>query len=137
MSGSEYKLNKDMLINIRNIEKSTSKNSKIYVNICFNYSGRDEIINATKVLAKKIKDSTLNIEDVNERSFGECLYNHLVLDLDLLIRTSGEHRISRFMLWNIAYAKFSFTNVLWPDFSKEHLKEINNNFNDMERRYGK
>ncbi|GAK74490.1 undecaprenyl diphosphate synthase [Nonlabens ulvanivorans] len=90
-----------------------------------------------KNVASKVKEGEIEIENINQDTINSLLYTNYMPDVDLLIRTSGEQRISNFLLWQIAYAELYFTDVLWPDFRKEHLIEALKNYQDRERRFGK
>jgi len=109
----------------------TSKNNKIYVNIALNYSGRSEIVCA---INKILKDDS--IKEINEKNINDYLYTKNIPDPDLLIRTSGELRISNFLLWQIAYTELYFTDVFWPDFNVEEYKKAIESFSERNRRYG-
>jgi len=135
--GSSDKVSPDILDKISFVEEETKNNNTLNLNIAFNYGGRREIISATKKLAKKVLNGLLLIEDIDEKSFSQNLYNSDMVDPDLVIRTGGSNRVSNFLLWQIAYSEFYFTNTLWPDFSKEDLVKAVINFQSRERRYGK
>lgn len=109
----------------------TSENNKIYVNIALNYSGRSEMVSA---INKILKDD--NIKEINEEEVNNYLYTKNIPDPDLLIRTSGELRISNFLLWQIAYTELYFTNVFWPDFDVKEYKKAIENYSKRDRRYG-
>ena len=113
-----------------------SANTRIDVNICINYGSRDEIIQATRNLARKVAAGELAAERIDETLFERELLTAGVPDPDLLIRTSGEQRISNFLLWQCAYAELVFVDTLWPDFGKEHLERAIAEFRRRERRYG-
>ena len=117
--------------------QNTEKNSRMILTLALSYSSRDEIINAVKIISNKVKNNIISIEALDESIINEHLYTHLLPDVDLLIRTSGEHRISNFLLWQIAYAELYFTEVLWPDFKVEHLYEAIISYQKRERRFGK
>lgn len=136
MIGAEDNINKDILAKIRNIEEYTKNNNKIQLNIAFNYGGRREILDATKKIVSEVKSGKISIEDIDEELFKENLYYGNIPDPDLMIRPGGDYRISNYLLWEMAYSEFYFTKTYWPDFSKELLEEIINNFNTRERRYG-
>ena len=114
----------------------TKNNNKIQLNIAFNYGGRREILDATKKIVSEVKSGKISIEDIDEELFKENLYYGNIPDPDLMIRPGGDYRISNYLLWEIAYSEFYFTKTYWPDFSKELLEDIINNFNTRERRYG-
>ncbi len=118
------------------IEK-TNSNSRMILTLALSYSGRDEIINAVKNISNKVKNNIISIDAIDESIINEHLYTHNLPEVDLLIRTSGEHRISNFLLWQIAYAELYFTEVLWPDFTETHLYEAIISFQKRERRFGK
>src|SRR4029079_13862115 len=111
-------------------------NTRIDVNICINYGSRDEIIPATRSLARKVAAGELGADKIDEVLFERELLTAGVPDPDLLIRTSGEQRISNFLLWQCAYAELGFVDTLWPDFGKEHLEQAIAEFRRRERRYG-
>ena len=105
-------------------------------NICLNYGGKDEIVRATKAIASEVKKGTMNLEDINEQSFEKYLYTKDLPPVDLLIRTSGEQRLSNYLLWQLAYAEFIFTKTAWPDFNKKELVDCIEEFRTRNRRYG-
>ena len=118
------------------IEK-TENNTHMTLTLALSYGSRAEIKNAVKELCNKVKNNIISLETIDESIINQHLYTQNLPDVDLLIRTSGEHRISNFLLWQIAYAELYFTDVLWPDFSKEHLYEALINYQNRERRFGK
>ena len=136
MIGAEDKINIDTLKKIKDIEEYTKNNNKIQLNIAFNYGGRREILDATKKIVSEVKSDKISIEDIDEELFKEYLYYGNIPDPDLMIRPGGDYRISNYLLWEMAYSEFYFTKTYWPNFSKELLEEIINNFNTRERRYG-
>jgi undecaprenyl diphosphate synthase len=105
--------------------------------LALSYGSREELIQVVKNISDKVKNSIISIEAIDESIINQHLYTHDLPDVDLLIRTSGEHRISNFLLWQIAYAELFFTDVLWPDFTDEHLYEAIINYQKRERRFGK
>lgn len=115
----------------------TEKNSQMTLTLALSYGSREEIIHATKTIANKVKNNIISIDDIDESIINQHLYTHNLPDVDLLIRTSGENRISNFLLWQIAYAELFFTDVLWPDFKEEHLYEAIISYQKRERRFGK
>jgi undecaprenyl diphosphate synthase len=115
----------------------TRQNNRMTLVLALNYSARWEILEATKKLASQAKTGTLQPEDINAKVFSNALSTTGMPDPELLIRTSGETRISNFLLWQIAYAELYFTPTLWPDFRKEHLYEAILDFQQRERRFGK
>jgi len=118
------------------IEK-TQNNSRMTLTLALSYGSREEILNAVKKLTDKVKNNIISTDSIDESIFNKHLYTHDLPDVDLVIRTSGEHRISNFLLWQIAYAEFYFTDVLWPDFSQENLYEAIISYQKRERRFGK
>ncbi len=114
----------------------TKNNNKLILNIALNYGGRSELVRAAKLFAKDVKDGRLDINSIDEESFKQYLYTGSQPDPDLLIRPSGELRISNFLLYQIAYSEFWFSNIYWPDFSKKHLYQAIIDFQQRDRRYG-
>lgn len=117
-------------------QEKTKNNTHIVLNVALNYGGRQEIIRATKAICEEVVQNRLRVEDIDETVFSNYLYTKGQPDPDLLIRPSGELRISNFLLWQIAYSEFWITNILWPDFSKEHLWQAIWEFQNRDRRYG-
>lgn len=117
--------------------EKTKSNSRLTLSLALSYGSRNELIEVTKQLCDKVKNNIISIDAIDESVINKHLYTHNLPDVDLLIRTSGEQRISNFLLWQIAYAELYFTNVLWPDFSDEHLLEALTVYQSRERRYGK
>ena len=115
----------------------TKNNTRLTLTLALNYGSREEIINATKNISKKIVNNELKIEEIDENIINSHLYTFTLPVVDFLVRTSGEKRISNFLLWQIAYAELYFTEVLWPDFNKEDFYEAILNYQSRERRFGK
>jgi undecaprenyl diphosphate synthase len=134
--GDRQRLEEDIVSLIEKAETLTASNNRLILTIALSYGGRAEITDATKQIAKEVKNGTLNIEEINEAAIGFRLYTSDMPDPDLLIRTSGEVRISNFMLWQLAYSELVFTDVYWPDFTKEHLENAVIEFHGRNRRYG-
>ena len=118
------------------IEK-TKNNEKLVLTLALSYGSRDEIVKTVREIADKVKNNIISLESIDDSIINEHLYTQNLPDVDLLIRTSGEQRISNFLLWQIAYAELYFTNVLWPDFKKEDLYKAIINYQNRERRFGK
>ncbi|MBP8033743.1 MAG: isoprenyl transferase [Bacteroidia bacterium] len=115
----------------------TSKNTGLTLVLALSYSSKWELIDAVKHIASDAKNGAINIDDISEKHIEHYLCTKHIPDPELMIRTSGEHRISNFLLWQLAYAEFYFTETLWPDFRKEDLYEAILNFQNRERRFGK
>lgn len=120
-----------------NAIETTKNNSGVHLQIAFNYGARDEIISATKKLAKKVKDGEINIDEINEESFSKELYTASSPDPDLLIRTGGEVRVSNYLLWQIAYSEILIVDEFWPEFDKNSLANSIKEFFHRNRRWGK
>lgn len=125
---------REQLLNVMEITKNNTKANLI---LAINYGSQKEIIKAVKEISQKVKNGTLSTEDINEETFENHLYTKNFPAVDLMIRTSGEIRISNFLLWQLAYAELQFLDVLWPDFSKEDLFKAIVDYQKTERRYGK
>jgi len=121
---------------LKNAIDKTAGNTGLVLTLALSYSSRREIINAVKQIAGKVQAGTLSIDDIDEDVFENNLYTNGMPDPELLIRTSGENRISNYLLWQIAYAELYFTTKLWPDFRKEDLFEAILDFQKRERRFG-
>lgn len=118
---------------VNDLLESTSGQSKLTLSLCFGYGGRNEILEG----CKKIIEKGIRSSELTEDLFGNTLYSANLPDVDLMIRTGGEQRISNFLLWKLAYAELYFTNTFWPDFTSEKLKEAFEEFGQRERRFGK
>ena len=126
-----------LLKTLTKVIEETKNNTGLIVNLAFNYGARIEIIDAIKSIARSACEGKLKIEDIDEETISSVLYTKGLPDPDLLIRTSGEQRISNFLLWQLSYAEFYFTEKLWPDFSAEEYKNAIINYQARKRRYGK
>lgn len=115
----------------------TKNNDKLILNIALSYGSRTEIISAVKKIINEYENNEINIDEINEESFKKYLYTYEIPDPDLLIRTSGEIRLSNFLLYQLAYSEFYFTDVMWPDFNKEELLKAIYSFQKRKRRFGK
>ncbi len=117
--------------------KKTSKNEQMTLTLALSYGGREEIEKAFKEISSKVKNNIIPLEKIDQSTINEHLYTENLPDVDLLIRTSGEKRISNFLLWKIAYAELYFSEVHWPDFDKKNLHDALLNYQKRERRFGK
>ena len=134
--GNRDGLAADIVRDITDAERLTASNTRIDVNICINYGARDEIVRASRNLARKVAAGEITPDEIDEARFERELLTAGLPDPDLLIRTSGEQRISNFLLWQCAYAELVFVDTLWPDFGKDHLEQAIAEFRRRERRYG-
>ncbi len=135
--GDIDKLPKDVTAELRSVMESTKNNTKAVLTLALSYGAKDEIISAVKSIAKDVKEDNLEINNITPEVFKKHLFTAELPDVDLMIRTSGETRISNFLLWQIAYAELYFTDILWPDFRKKDLFEAIYSYQKRERRFGK
>lgn len=122
---------------MRQTEQLTAGNNRLVLNVVINYGGRWDIVQAAKKIAELVLEGVESIESVNESLLTRCLATHGLPDPDLFIRTSGEHRISNFFLWQLAYTELYFSDVHWPDFSANEFEKALSSFRQRERRFGK
>lgn len=134
--GDISKFSEDIQSMVKTIEFETKERTGLNLNIAMNYGSRAEIIRAAKNICKDILDKKLKIEDIDEKLFENNLYTIGQGDIDLIIRTAGEERISNFLLWQSAYAEFYFTKKLWPDFSEDEFNKAINEYNKRIRKFG-
>ena len=134
--GDITRLDEDIRSRIEELEKSTKDNGGLNFQIAINYGSRDEITRAVRRIAADCRDGRLAAEEIDERVIDRYLDTHDIPDPDLLIRTSGEQRLSNYLLWQLAYTEFYFTDVPWPDFTKEELLKAVEQYNARDRRYG-
>ena len=125
---------REQLLNVVDLTKNNTKSNLV---LALSYGSQREILNAVKEIAQEVKEGKISAEDINEKLFENHLYTKDLPPVDLLIRTSGEVRISNFLLWQIAYAELQFLDIFWPDFQEEHLYQCIINYQNKERRFGK
>ena len=134
--GRKDELSQDIIDSINNLEEKTKNNTGLNFTIAINYGGRDEIVRAVQKIADKVKAGEIAPGDIDESMISSNLDTAELPDPDLLIRTSGEQRLSNYLPWQLAYTEFYFTDVPWPDFSKEELEKAIEQYNHRDRRYG-
>ena len=134
--GDPTALADDLQESLKELVESSKNNTGLNFNLAINYGSRDEITRAVRTLAEDVKEGKLMPEEVNEACIERYLDTHDIPDPDLLIRTSGEQRLSNYLLWQLAYTEFYFTDVPWPDFSKQELEKAIEQYNRRDRRYG-
>ena len=135
--GNLEKLPKSAQKELLDVIEATKDNTRMTLTLALSYGSREEIINAVRNISHKVKNNIISIDTIDDSIINEHLYTQNLPDVDLLIRTSGEHRISNFLLWQIAYAELYFTDVLWPDFKEHDLYEAIISYQKRERRFGK
>lgn len=135
--GERNMLAADIVAKMAKIEEKTAENDGMTLCVALSYGGRQEIVAAARKIAELVQGCGLKPEDIDAGLFASMLYTAGMPEPDLLIRTSGEQRISNYLLWQLAYSEMYFSQTLWPDFSKEELEKIVEDFNKRERRYGK
>lgn len=134
--GDKTALDDDIRKRIVELEEATKNNDGLNFQIALNYGSRDEMIRAMKNMCMDVKDGKVEAEQIDEHLFETYLDTHDIPDPDLMIRTSGEQRLSNYLLWQLAYSEFYFTDVLWPDFTKEDLAKAIEYYNGRDRRFG-
>ena len=134
--GDRIRLDDKLVTLMDELELLTADNDTVHLTVALNYGGRDEVTRAAKRLAFEIEQGRLTHEDVDAETLSKFLDTHVLPDPDLVIRTSGEARISNFLLWQSAYAEYEFVNTLWPDFTKEEFAKVLSKYGHRERRFG-
>ena len=135
--GEINSLPKEVVSELEFIINKTKNNRKMNLTLALSYGGKQEIFNAVKMISDKVKNNLIELNNFDDSIINSHLYTKNLPDVDLLIRTSGEQRISNFLLWQIAYAELYFTDVYWPDFSKDDFNLALENYKSRERRFGK
>ena len=134
--GDKTRLDEDIRLRIDELEKATVNNGGLNFQIAINYGSRDEIVRAVRHIAQDCADGRIQPDAIDESVLESYLDTHDIPDPDLMIRTSGELRLSNYLLWQLAYSEFYFTDVPWPDFTKEELIKAIEQYNSRDRRYG-
>ena len=134
--GERENLSPEILNAINEVEELTKDFTSYTIGICFNYGGRTEIVNASKTICQNVLDNKMSIDDITIDSFENYLYTSEFGPIDLMIRTSGEQRLSNFLPWQLAYSEFIFTDCYWPDFNKKELYTCIDMFQNRNRRFG-
>jgi undecaprenyl diphosphate synthase len=135
--GNLEKLPKSAQKELLDVIEKTKDNTQMTLTLALSYGSREEIVSAVRNICNKVKNNIISIDSIDDSIINEHLYTQNLPDVDLLIRTSGEHRISNFLLWQIAYAELYFTDILWPDFKEQDLYEAIISYQKRERRFGK
>ncbi len=135
--GERYMLDSDIAEQMEKLEKETAANDKMTLCIALSYGSRQEIVAAARKIAAMAKAGQISPEDIDQKMFSDMLYTGEMPDPDLILRTSGEQRVSNYLLWQLAYAELFFTPTLWPDFTKAELEAVLTDYSNRERRYGK
>lgn len=134
--GNIAALDDDIIELIKEAEEGSADATGLNLNIALNYGGRDEIVNAVRNIAKNVADKSISIDEISEDMISNNLYTAGQPDPDLIIRPSGEYRLSNYLIWQAAYSEYWFSNVLWPDFTPKHLEKAISEFNSRNRRFG-
>ena len=135
--GEKSRLSDDIRSKIEELEECSKNNTGLNFTIALNYGSRDEIVRAVREISKDVKDGKISESDIDDKMISDYLDTRGIPDPDLLIRTSGEERLSNYLLWQLAYTEFYFTDVLWPDFNKKELIKAVEKYNERDRRFGK
>ena len=134
--GDRRRLSGELVELIEQLESKTATNSGLNLTVAIDYGGRQEITAAAKMLADEANRGLIKVEDINDDLLKSRMSSSALPDIDLLVRTGGEFRVSNFMLWDLSYAELYFTDVYWPDFTAQHLQDAMQNFKSRDRRFG-
>ncbi|MGB0960047.1 MAG: polyprenyl diphosphate synthase [Halocynthiibacter sp.] len=134
--GDRLRLHKELQRLMTDMEEATKNNDLVHLTVALNYGGRDEVSRAAKRMAIEVAEGRLTPDTITDETFPQFLDTCLLPDPDLVIRTSGEARISNFLLWQSAYAEYEFVDTLWPDFTAEHFRDLVQGFSKKDRRFG-
>jgi undecaprenyl diphosphate synthase len=135
-SGRRDRFPKEVLSVMMEVEEKSLERNGMILNICFDYGSKDELVNVVKSIASQVKDSKLSLNDISEETVEQYLYTNGLPPVDLMVRTSGEQRISNFLLWQTAYAEMMFVDEYWPEFTENVLDRVINEFDNRTRRFG-
>lgn len=135
--GREENVPEKLLESLKEAERRTQNNTEMTLSLAFNYGARQEIVDAVKAICRKVVEKKIKLSEIDESDIADALYTKGMPDPDLLIRTSGEQRISNFLLWQLSYSELYFTPKYWPDFHQEEFEKAVDNYQKRERRYGK
>jgi undecaprenyl diphosphate synthase len=134
--GERDNLPKDLLKLIEKAERESAKYDKVTVNIALNYGGRAEITHAVKDIAERVRKGELSVDDITEDTISNSIYTAGQPDPDIIVRPSGEYRLSNFLQWQSAYSEFWYSDILWPDFTEENVNQILSDYQKRNRRFG-
>lgn len=134
--GRRDRLSPELLVLIEETEFMTKDKTGVHLNIAVDYGSKTEIVNAVKEIAQEVRNNQIDIDDITETTIDEHLYTKNMYPIDLMIRTSGEIRLSNYLLWQLAYSEFYFTDTYWPDFNSKELKKAIESYQNRDRRFG-
>jgi len=134
--GNREPLRREIQEKMAQVEEMTKNNNGMILNLAVNYGGREEVTNAVKKIAEKAKSGEININDIDQVMVGDYMYTAYLPDPDIILRPSGELRLSNFLLWQAAYSEFWFANMCWPDFTPKHMKRVIYDYQKRNRRFG-
>ncbi len=134
--GNRAPLRPEIQEKMAEVEKKTKNNTGMILNLAVNYGGREEIVTATKAIAEKVVSGEIDTKDIDEKIFADNIYTANIPDPDIILRPSGELRLSNFLLWQAAYSEFWFSDMCWPDFTPKHMKRVIYDYQHRNRRFG-